>query len=74
MLTRKTPESRVSESDSSGSKTLEPVHNNPASLEVRCLPDQLEDLDAATAIEPGQAKTMEAIKRGIFGGTDVQGW
>lgn len=59
-----------------GASKLEQLHLNIASLEVTLSPEQAAKLGAVGAPEPvfPYGIFSDDIKRGIFGGADVQGW
>jgi len=59
-----------------GASNLKQLHDNVASLNLRLNPEQLRELDEASALEavfPYSIFTPE-INRGIFGGANVEGW
>ncbi|MBA2410854.1 MAG: aldo/keto reductase [Gammaproteobacteria bacterium] len=59
-----------------GASNLEQFHDNVASLNLRLNPEQVRELDEASALEavfPYSIFTPE-INRGIFGGATVEGW
>ncbi|MBO2011456.1 aldo/keto reductase [Hymenobacter negativus] len=57
------------------SKTAQ-LHDNLAALELRLVPEQLQRLDEASALEPAFPYGIftPGVNRGIFGGHSVQGW
>jgi aryl-alcohol dehydrogenase-like predicted oxidoreductase len=59
-----------------GASKVDQLHDNLAALEVSLTPEQLQTLNAASALEqafPYGIFTPE-VNRGIFGGHEVQGW
>ena len=56
-----------------GASTLEQLKDNLVSLELTLSPEYLKILNEASALESAYGD-LNAVKRMIFGGNDVQGW
>ena len=59
-----------------GASKVEQLRDNLAALEIQFTPEQLQQLDAASALEVVHPYNISspAINRSIFGGHTVQGW
>ncbi|MFD2721539.1 aldo/keto reductase [Hymenobacter monticola] len=59
-----------------GASKVEQLHDNLAALEVRLTPEQLQTLNAASALEPAFPYGIFSpeVNKGVFGGHAVQGW
>ncbi len=56
-----------------GASRLEQLHDNLASMEFSLTPEQLQELNEASALESGQFFS-DGLKRVVFGGVSVEGW
>lgn len=56
-----------------GASRLEQLQDNLASLDITLTPEQLQVLNQASLLDP-QGFFSDGLRRGIFGGQDVEGW
>ena len=59
-----------------GASKLEQLQQNLASVAITLPPEQMDELDKASALDPASPYSIfsDQINRSIFGGVTVQGW